>query len=63
MLLPVAEMYHVNSIALLIIISVLVGAGKVTCILTLTQAALQTLHNGKVHGQIWTIQILKLEVR
>ena len=43
MLLPVAEMYDVNSIALLIIISVLVGAGKVTCILTLTQAALQRL--------------------
>ena len=43
MLLPVAEMYDVHSVALLIIISLLVGAGKVTCILTLTQAALQRL--------------------
>ena len=44
MLLPVAHMYYVNSTALLIKISMLVGAELLTCALTMTQHANQTLY-------------------
>ena len=44
MLLPVADMYYVKSTALMTIISMLVGAQLVTCILILPQHANQILY-------------------
>ena len=44
MLLPVADMYYVKSTALMTIISMLVGAQLVTCILILSQHANQTMY-------------------
>ena len=44
MLLPVAHLYYVNSTALLIKILMLVGAELLTCDLTMTQHANQTLY-------------------
>ena len=44
MLLPAPDMYYVKSTALMTIVSMLVGAELLTCALTMTQHANQTLY-------------------